>query len=87
MNSLDINAEDFQSSVDFLSNLGNVDSEKISIIGIFRIDIWTHLMRNCIWRIASIGDSNEKSIKIWDNNYSGKSSNCIRNKLIYKIIH
>ena len=34
MNSPDINVEDFQSAVDFLSNLENVDSEKISIIGI-----------------------------------------------------
>ena len=34
MNSPDINVEDFQSSVDFLANLENVDSEKISIIGI-----------------------------------------------------
>ena len=32
MNSPDINVEDFQSAVDFLSNLENVDSEKISII-------------------------------------------------------
>jgi fermentation-respiration switch protein FrsA (DUF1100 family) len=34
MNSPEINVEDFQSAVDFLSNLENVDSEKISIIGI-----------------------------------------------------
>ena len=34
MNSPDINVEDFQSAVDFLSNLENVDNEKISIIGI-----------------------------------------------------
>ena len=34
MNSPDINVEDFQSAIDFLSNLENVDSEKISIIGI-----------------------------------------------------
>ena len=34
MNSPDINVEDFQSAVDYLSNLDNVDSEKISIIGI-----------------------------------------------------
>ena len=34
MNSPDINVEDFQAAVDFLSNLENVDSEKISIIGI-----------------------------------------------------
>ena len=34
MNSPDINVEDFQSAVDFLSNLENVDSEKILIIGI-----------------------------------------------------
>ena len=34
MNSPDINVEDFQSAVDYLSNLENVDSEKISIIGI-----------------------------------------------------
>ena len=34
MDSPDINVEDFQSAVDFLSNLENVDSEKISIIGI-----------------------------------------------------
>ena len=34
MNSPDINVEDFQSAIDFLSNLENVDSERISIIGI-----------------------------------------------------
>ena len=34
MTSFDINVEDFQSAVDYLSNLDNVDSEKISIIGI-----------------------------------------------------
>ena len=34
MNSPDINVEDFQTAVDYLSNLENVDSEKISIIGI-----------------------------------------------------
>ena len=34
MNSPDINVEDFQASVDFLSNLENVDNKKISIIGI-----------------------------------------------------
>ena len=34
MNSPDINTEDFQTAVDFLSNLPNVDSEKIGIIGI-----------------------------------------------------
>ena len=34
MNSPDINVEDFQSAVDFLSNLDCVDPEKISIIGI-----------------------------------------------------
>lgn len=34
MNSPDINVEDFQAAVDFLSNLENVDREKISIIGI-----------------------------------------------------
>ena len=34
MQSPDINIEDFQSAVDYLSNLENVDSEKISIIGI-----------------------------------------------------
>lgn len=34
MNSPDINTEDFQSAVDFLSNLDNVDAEKIGIIGI-----------------------------------------------------
>ena len=34
MNSPDINVEDFQSAVDYLSNLDNVDPEKISIIGI-----------------------------------------------------
>ena len=34
MNSPDINVEDFQSAVDFLSNYKKVDSEKISIIGI-----------------------------------------------------
>ena len=34
MNSPDINTEDFQAAVDFLSNLPNVDPEKIGIIGI-----------------------------------------------------
>jgi len=34
MNSPDINVEDFQAAVDFLCNLENVDSNKISIIGI-----------------------------------------------------
>lgn len=34
MNAPDINVEDFQAAVDYLSNLENVDSEKISIIGI-----------------------------------------------------
>ena len=34
MNSPDINVEDFQAAVDYLSNLENVDSEKIGIIGI-----------------------------------------------------
>lgn len=34
MNSLDINVEDFQSAVDYLSNLDEVDPEQISIIGI-----------------------------------------------------
>ena len=34
MNSPDINTEDFQSAVDFLSNLPEVDAEKIGIIGI-----------------------------------------------------
>ena len=34
MTSPDINVEDFQSAVDYLSNLENVDSEKIGIIGI-----------------------------------------------------
>lgn len=34
MNSPDINIEDFQAAVDYLSNLENVDSEKIGIIGI-----------------------------------------------------
>ena len=34
MNSPDINVEDFQSAVDYLSNLPQVDPEKISIIGI-----------------------------------------------------
>ena len=34
MNSIDINVEDFQTAVDYLSNLDNVDSNKISIIGI-----------------------------------------------------
>ena len=34
MNSPDINVEDFQASIDFLSNLDNVDKEKIGIIGI-----------------------------------------------------
>lgn len=34
MNSPDINVEDFQAAIDYLSNLDNVDSNKISIIGI-----------------------------------------------------
>ena len=34
MNSPDINVEDFQAAVDYLSNLDNVDPEKIGIIGI-----------------------------------------------------
>ena len=34
MNSPDINVEDFQAAVDYLSNLDNVDPDKISIIGI-----------------------------------------------------
>lgn len=34
MNSPDINTEDFQAAVDYLSTLENVDSEKIGIIGI-----------------------------------------------------
>ncbi|MBO6260987.1 MAG: alpha/beta hydrolase [Bacilli bacterium] len=34
MNSPDINVEDFQAAVDYLSNLDNVDPNKISIIGI-----------------------------------------------------
>ena len=34
MFSLDINTEDFQAAVDYLSNLENVDAEKIGIIGI-----------------------------------------------------
>ena len=34
MHSPDIDVEDFQAAVDFLANLENVDSEKISIIGI-----------------------------------------------------
>ena len=34
MNSPDINVEDFQAAVDFLSNLDEVDPERISIIGI-----------------------------------------------------
>ena len=34
MTSPDINVEDFQAAVDYLSNLENVDSEKIGIIGI-----------------------------------------------------
>ena len=34
MSSPDINTEDFQASIDYLSTLENVDSEKISIIGI-----------------------------------------------------
>ena len=34
MTSADINVEDFQSAVDYLLNLDNVDSEKIGIIGI-----------------------------------------------------
>ena len=32
--SLDINTEDYQAAVDYLSNLGNVDPEKVGIIGI-----------------------------------------------------
>lgn len=32
--SLDINTEDFQAAVDYLSNLDNVDPERIGIIGI-----------------------------------------------------
>ncbi len=32
--SWDLNVEDFQAAVDFLSNLDNVDPEKISIIGV-----------------------------------------------------
>lgn len=34
MNSPDINVEDFQAAIDFLSNLDEVDTERISIIGI-----------------------------------------------------
>ena len=34
MNSPDINVEDFQAAVDYLSNLDNVDKDRISIIGI-----------------------------------------------------
>ncbi len=34
MNSIDINVEDFQSAIDYLSNLENVGPNKISIIGI-----------------------------------------------------
>lgn len=34
MNSPDINVEDFQTAIDFLSNLEDVDSDRISIIGI-----------------------------------------------------
>lgn len=34
MNSPDINVEDFQAAVDYLSNLNNVEHDKISIIGI-----------------------------------------------------
>ena len=34
MNSPDINVEDFQAAIDYLSNLDNVDANKISIIGI-----------------------------------------------------
>jgi len=34
MNSPDINVEDFQAAVDYLSNLDNVDPDRISIIGI-----------------------------------------------------
>ena len=34
MHSPDINVEDFQAAVDYLSNLDNVDPEKIGIIGI-----------------------------------------------------
>ena len=34
MTSFDINVEDFQSAVDYLISLDNVDSEKVGIIGI-----------------------------------------------------
>lgn len=34
MTSPDINVEDFQSAIDYLINLDNVDSDKIGIIGI-----------------------------------------------------
>ena len=34
MNSPDINVEDYQAAIDYLSNLDNVDKEKIAIIGI-----------------------------------------------------
>ena len=34
MNSPDINVEDFQAAIDYLSNLDMVDSNKIGIIGI-----------------------------------------------------
>ena len=34
MNSPDINVEDFQAAIDFLSNLDNVDPNKISILGV-----------------------------------------------------
>ena len=34
VNSPDVNVEDFQSAIDYLSNLDNVDKEKIAIIGI-----------------------------------------------------
>lgn len=34
MASPDINTEDFQASIDFLTSLDNVDEDKISIIGI-----------------------------------------------------
>ena len=34
MHSPDINTEDFQAAIDYLSNLANVDAERIAIIGI-----------------------------------------------------
>lgn len=40
MASPDINTEDFQAAVDFLSVQGNVDADKIGIIGIYGWAVW-----------------------------------------------